>query len=136
MYVLSTKTVKLRNKSRQVVYNTARKIAEEAAACLDMECDPDALDIIAELTYKKLQLYAVDLEAFQKHAKRSAITADDVKLLVRRNESLKELVDKKLQAINSLKPPESTTSGVKRKRKPTETITSYFKGTPTDNNNS
>lgn len=53
-------------KTRQTIYNTARKIAKEVAATFNMECDSDALDIIAELTYKKLQAYGEDLDAFQK----------------------------------------------------------------------
>nr|XP_023013128.1 centromere protein S-like [Leptinotarsa decemlineata] len=105
-------------KTKQTIHNTARKIAKEISANFDMEFDSDALDIIAELTYKKLQLYGTDLDAFQKHAKRSTITADDVKLLVRRNESLKELVDSRLQAIIARNPHEPT-NNQKRKRKGT-----------------
>ncbi|KAG5871479.1 hypothetical protein JTB14_032193 [Gonioctena quinquepunctata] len=105
-------------KAKQTVHNTAKKIAREVGSGFNMEFDTDALDIIAELTYKKLLLYGTDLDAFQKHAKRSTINADDVKLLVRRNESLKELVDSKLQTINALKPADSA-NAAKRKRKAT-----------------
>ncbi|CAH1154126.1 unnamed protein product [Phaedon cochleariae] len=105
-------------KTKQSIHNTTRKIANEVASNFNMEIDADALDIIAELTYKKIQLYGLDLDAFQKHAKRSTINADDVKLLVRRNESLKQLVDSKLQTINSMKPPEAAGPS-KRKRKGT-----------------
>lgn len=73
---------------------------------LEMEYESDAVDLIAELTYKKLISYGSDLEAFERlkgqtkrslnsmifaflrHAKRATINADDVKLLVRRNNSL------------------------------------------------
>ena len=40
----------------------------------------------------KLIEYGSDLEAFAKHAKRSTVLADDVKLLVRRNKGLVSLV--------------------------------------------
>lgn len=66
-----------------------------------------------------------------RHAKRSTINADDVKLLVRRNDSLvilkckvfnylvcnfqKDFIETKLQAIMFLKPPSDIS--VKRKRK-------------------
>ncbi|KAJ8957774.1 hypothetical protein NQ314_006486 [Rhamnusium bicolor] len=106
----------LLQKTKQTIHNTARNIAKEVGINLNMEFDTDALDIIAELTYKKLLMYGLDLDSFQKHAKRSTITADDVKLLVRRNDSLKKLVESKLETINSLKPAEPS---AKRKRKPT-----------------
>ncbi|VEN48372.1 unnamed protein product [Callosobruchus maculatus] len=51
-----------------------------------------------------------------RHAKRSTITADDVKLLVRRSESLKAVVEAKMKLLNSLKPNEAP-APAKRKRK-------------------
>ena len=50
----------------------------------------DVLSIRKSNFYCSLQLieYGGDLEAFAKHAKRSTVQADDVKLLVRRNKGL------------------------------------------------
>ncbi|XP_019872415.1 centromere protein S [Aethina tumida] len=107
-------------KTKHVIYNTARKICKEAGSKFNMEYTQDAQDLIAELTYKQIQLMGFDLEAFQKHAKRSTINTDDVKLLVRRNDSLKEMVDAKVQVIAANKPAEAATSAAappKRKRK-------------------
>ncbi|CAH2011244.1 unnamed protein product [Acanthoscelides obtectus] len=103
-------------KTKHSIYNTARKLSKEVAADLKVEFHQDVLDIIAELVYKKLVLYGSDLDAFQKHAKRSTITADDVKLLVRRSETLKTVVESKMNLLSSLKPAEAPTA-VKRKRK-------------------
>ncbi|VEN48371.1 unnamed protein product [Callosobruchus maculatus] len=103
-------------KTKHSIYNTARKLAKEVAADLKVEFHQDVLDIIAELVYKKLVLYGGDMDAFQKHAKRSTITADDVKLLVRRSESLKAVVEAKMKLLNSLKPNEAP-APAKRKRK-------------------
>ncbi|KAF5308692.1 hypothetical protein FQR65_LT06053 [Abscondita terminalis] len=61
------------------------------------------MDIISELVWKKLQAYASDLEAFQKHGKRSTVTADDVKLLVRNNESLRKLVEDRSKEMATAK---------------------------------
>ncbi|XP_044271117.1 centromere protein S-like isoform X1 [Tribolium madens] len=107
----STKEQKLKHS----VYFTSRKMSREVGAHLNLEFDSDVLDLIAELTWKKLILYASDLEAFQKHAKRSTVTSDDVKLLVRRNDSLKELMASKLQAFNDIKGSSESTSKNKRK---------------------
>ncbi|XP_044754612.1 centromere protein S-like isoform X1 [Coccinella septempunctata] len=98
------------------IYSTSRKICREVGDEMGVEYEANALDLIAELAVKKLSLYATDLEAFQKHAKRSTVNADDVKLLVRRNDSLKELVDNKHNDLQGNKPPEANV-GVKRKRK-------------------
>ncbi|XP_018575255.1 centromere protein S-like [Anoplophora glabripennis] len=106
-------------KIKQTIHNTSTKLAKEVAASHNMEIASDGIDLIAEMTYQKLLGYGIDLDAFQKHAKRSTITADDVKLLVRRNESLKQMVDSKLQAAGSLKPTPDNTTGAKRKRKAT-----------------
>ncbi|KAJ3644084.1 hypothetical protein Zmor_026757 [Zophobas morio] len=102
-------------KLKHSVYSTARKMSREVGTNLNMEFEPDVLDLIAELTWKKLTLYASDLEAFQKHAKRSTVTSDDVKLLVRRNESLKELMESKLQSIQDNKGTSEPASKKKRK---------------------
>ncbi|CAH0554813.1 unnamed protein product [Brassicogethes aeneus] len=117
-------------KTKHVIYNTSRKICKEVGETVNVEFSPDALDLIAEFAYKKILLMGSDLDAFQKHAKRSTITSDDVKLLVRNNESLKELVNNKLQIIASTKPAGDTTVAAKRKRKP-NSITSTTASTAT-----
>ncbi|KAL3268564.1 hypothetical protein HHI36_007672 [Cryptolaemus montrouzieri] len=107
----------LEQKAKHTVYSTSRKICREVGVLMGVEYESDALDLIAELVFKKLCYYSSDLEAFQKHAKRSIINADDVKLLVRRNNSLKELVETKHQLLLANKPQEVSSN--KRKRKTT-----------------
>ncbi|CAH1378673.1 unnamed protein product, partial [Tenebrio molitor] len=102
-------------KLKHSVYCTARKISREVGTSFGLEFEPDVLDLIAELSWRKLTLYTSDLGAFQKHAKRSTLTSDDVKLLVRRNDSLKELMEEKLRAIQDNKAP--TDPAPKKKRK-------------------
>ncbi|KAH0809648.1 hypothetical protein GEV33_013143 [Tenebrio molitor] len=92
---------------------TKEQISREVGTSFGLEFEPDVLDLIAELSWRKLTLYAS--EAFQKHAKRSTVTSDDVKLLVRRNDSLKELMEEKLRAIQDNKAP--TDPAPKKKRK-------------------
>ncbi|KAK9887334.1 hypothetical protein WA026_022002 [Henosepilachna vigintioctopunctata] len=79
------------HKVKHTIYSTSRKICREVGSEIGVEYEPEALDLISELVFKKLISYGTDLEAFQKHAKRSTINADDVKLLVRRNNSLVNL---------------------------------------------
>ncbi|XP_038209800.1 centromere protein S-like [Zerene cesonia] len=76
-------------KARAALHRDVRAICTEACHFLGMEITKPAMEIIAELVYKKLEVYGTDLEAFAKHAKRATVNSDDVKLLVRRNPSLK-----------------------------------------------
>ncbi|KAF2900458.1 hypothetical protein ILUMI_05728 [Ignelater luminosus] len=93
----------LEQKLKGAIYSDTRKICREVGIYLNMEYESNALDVIAELAWRKIQSFSTDLESFQKHAKRSTITADDVKLLVRKNDSLKELVEEKAKEISRLK---------------------------------
>ncbi|CAF4903029.1 unnamed protein product [Pieris macdunnoughi] len=76
-------------KLQAAVHKDVRGICTEASHFLGLEITKPAIEVIAELVFKKCRVYGSDLEAFAKHAKRSTINADDVKLLVRRNPSLK-----------------------------------------------
>lgn len=51
---------------KQSVHNSAKAIVQELGEKLEVEFDPNAQSIIAELTYKRLVTYGSDLEAFQK----------------------------------------------------------------------
>ncbi|KAJ8721910.1 hypothetical protein PYW08_004312 [Mythimna loreyi] len=76
-------------KTRASLHRDVRTIGTETCHFLGLEITKPALEIVAELVYKKMSVYGADLEAFAKHAKRSTINAEDVKLLVRRWPSLK-----------------------------------------------
>ncbi|XP_030753236.1 centromere protein S-like [Sitophilus oryzae] len=106
-------------KIRQTISNTAKKVTNEFGINSNIEYSADALNLIGEFVVNQLGMYANDLETFQRHAKRTQITVDDVKLLVRRNDSLKEFVDEKIKVISKNKPAEAPTTS-KRKRKPTD----------------
>ncbi|XP_059052748.1 centromere protein S-like [Achroia grisella] len=76
-------------KIRATLHRDVRSICSEACHLLGLEITKPAMAIISELVYKKLTVYGSDLEAFAKHAKRTTINSEDVKLLVRRNPSLR-----------------------------------------------
>ncbi|KRT85755.1 hypothetical protein AMK59_984 [Oryctes borbonicus] len=91
-----------------------REICKDVGKEFEVELDQSASDLIAEMVWKKILLYGADLEAFSKHAKRSMITSEDVKLLCRRNTSLMKFVEKECPSV-SIKNEASTVN--KRKRK-------------------
>ncbi|CAG2065840.1 unnamed protein product, partial [Timema podura] len=71
-------------KLRITIYSEVRKICLEAANKTNQNLDKEALDLIAELVWKKLRTLSQDLEHFAKHSKRTTVTAEDVKLSLRR----------------------------------------------------
>ena len=53
-----------------------------------LKFSPEVIANISHLALEKTKRSAEDLEAFAKHAKRTNIASDDVKLLTRRNPKL------------------------------------------------
>ncbi|XP_068633606.1 centromere protein S-like [Battus philenor] len=90
-------------RTRATLHRDVISICNEACHLLGLEMTKPAMEIIAELLYKKITVYGLDLEAFAKHAKRSTINGDDVKLLVRRNPSLKTHLSGILSNLQSIK---------------------------------
>ncbi|XP_069675920.1 centromere protein S-like isoform X2 [Periplaneta americana] len=79
-------------KLRLTVHSEVRKICQEIGGQVDMEMNKAATSLVAEFIWKKMQVVSKDLECFAKHAKRSTINAEDVKLLTRRNPSLRTTI--------------------------------------------
>ncbi|EDV23817.1 Centromere protein S [Trichoplax sp. H2] len=74
------------------------KKCEEIGEELQVEFSKQMIFALTECTFKQSEVIATDLEAFARHAKRTTINGDDVKLLVRRNKNvgdcIKDLSDK------------------------------------------
>uniref|UniRef100_A0A3B5Q9P4 Centromere protein S n=1 Tax=Xiphophorus maculatus TaxID=8083 RepID=A0A3B5Q9P4_XIPMA len=62
-----------------------QKIGEEEHR---REFSRQTIAAIAETTFRECDIFAKDLEAFARHAKRSTVSAEDVKLLARRSRAL------------------------------------------------
>ena len=73
---------------RAAVGLTVSDICSKLKTELGLDFSPEVVAALTELTVEKNKRSAEDLEAFAQHAKRSTITAEDVKLLTRRNVSL------------------------------------------------
>ncbi|XP_034832025.1 centromere protein S-like [Maniola hyperantus] len=98
------------DKIRIALHKDVNSICKESCHYRGFEITTQAMAIIAELVCKKLSVYGSDLEAFAKHAKRTTINSEDVKLLVRRNPSLKAHLNKLCKS----NPPAS--KDIKRRR--------------------
>ncbi|XP_008317797.1 centromere protein S [Cynoglossus semilaevis] len=75
---------------------------------------------LAETTFRQCDIFARDLEAFARHAKRSTVTADDVKLIARRSTALFVYIQNKSEELNQEQKDAKKKSTAKRKIRDTE----------------
>ncbi|XP_030847520.1 centromere protein S-like isoform X2 [Strongylocentrotus purpuratus] len=73
---------------KAAVHFTTGQICEELGVELDVTFSRQFISALAETTFKQMENFAGDLEAFSQHAKRSTINPEDVKLLTRRSRDL------------------------------------------------
>ncbi|CAH2096434.1 unnamed protein product [Euphydryas editha] len=90
-----------KQKIRASLHRDVLSICKETSHYLGLDITGPAVAVIAELVLRKVSLYGLDLEAFAKHAKRLVINQEDVKLLARRNSSLKERLNGLCKNISS-----------------------------------
>ena len=67
---------------------TVFDLCSELESELGVKFSPEVVASLSHLASDKTRRSAEDLEAFAQHAKRTNVTADDVKLLTRRNPKL------------------------------------------------
>ncbi|MXQ81859.1 hypothetical protein E5288_WYG004989 [Bos mutus] len=73
---------------KAAVHYTVGCLCEEVASDKDMQFSKQTIAAISEVTFGQCENFAKDLEMFARHAKRSTINTEDVKLLARRSHSL------------------------------------------------
>ncbi|XP_062613628.1 centromere protein S-like [Saccostrea cucullata] len=88
----------IRQKLKAALYYTTLKISDELAEEKEVTLSRQVVASIAETTWNQCQQFAEDLEMFAKHAKRSTINAEDVKLLTRRSQKLHKFICQKHEA--------------------------------------
>uniref|UniRef100_A0A4X1W8K9 Centromere protein S n=1 Tax=Sus scrofa TaxID=9823 RepID=A0A4X1W8K9_PIG len=77
-----------RQRLKAAVHYTVGCLCEEVASDKDMPFSKQTIAAISEVTFRQCENFAKDLEMFARHAKRSTINTEDVKLLARRSNSL------------------------------------------------
>jgi len=80
-------------KLKASVWLAVQKICAEQARDLSVEIDAGFVACLSELVYHQAVTMGQDLESFTKHAKRSIVSIDDIKLYVRRNRDLQQTVN-------------------------------------------
>ncbi|XP_062853519.1 centromere protein S [Trichomycterus rosablanca] len=84
---------------KAAVHYTVGKLCESTAAECEKQISRQAIAAIAETTFRQCEIFAKDLEAFAKHAKRHTVTTDDVKLLARRSTALSSYIEQKSEEL-------------------------------------
>ncbi|KAK9718789.1 hypothetical protein K7432_005263 [Basidiobolus ranarum] len=84
---------------KAAIWFSVNQICKEEESSLGISITPQFIAALTEMVYKEAETVGTDLEHFAKHAKRSVISPDDVKLCARRNDSLYELLGDSAERI-------------------------------------
>ncbi|XP_028749433.2 LOW QUALITY PROTEIN: centromere protein S-like [Peromyscus leucopus] len=103
-----------RQRLKAAVHYTVGCLCEEVALDKQVQFSKQTVAAISEVTFRQCENFAKDLEMFARHAKRSTVTTEDVKLLARRSNSLLKYITEKNEEIAQL----NLERKAKKKRKP------------------
>ncbi|XP_055471338.1 centromere protein S [Psammomys obesus] len=103
-----------RQRLKAAVHYTVGCLCQEVALDKQMQFSKQTIAAISEVTFRQCETFAKDLEMFARHAKRSTISTDDVKLLARRSNSLLKYITEKNKEIAQL----NLERRAKKKKKP------------------
>uniref|UniRef100_A0AAY4CWG3 Centromere protein S n=1 Tax=Denticeps clupeoides TaxID=299321 RepID=A0AAY4CWG3_9TELE len=78
----------LSSRLKAALHYTTGLICQSIGADCERDFSRQAVAAIAETAFRQCDTFAKDLEAFAKHAKRSSVSVEDVKLLARRSTAL------------------------------------------------
>ncbi|KAM8790138.1 centromere protein S-like isoform 3-T3 [Rhynchonycteris naso] len=84
---------------KAAVHYTVGCLCEEVALDQGVQFSRQTIAAISEVTFRQCENFAKDLEMFARHAKRSTINTEDVKLLARRSNSLQKYIAEKNEEI-------------------------------------
>ncbi|XP_069097299.1 centromere protein S-like isoform X1 [Pleurodeles waltl] len=80
---------------------TVGSLCQEMAEEKQVHFSKQTIAALSEVTFRQCETFARDLEMFARHAKRSTINAEDVKLLARRSTALFVFITQKSEALAS-----------------------------------
>ncbi|XP_075577580.1 centromere protein S [Pelecanus crispus] len=91
----------LTQRLKAAVHYTVGCLCQDVAEDKDVQFSKQTIAAIAEITFRQCENFAKDLEMFARHAKRSTVTTEDVKLLARRSNSLLKYITQKSEELAS-----------------------------------
>lgn len=105
---------------KAAVHYTVGRLCQKIGEDRQREFSRQVIAAIAETTFRQCDTFAKDLEAFARHAKRSTVSAEDVKLAARRSTALSIYIQKKSEEINQEQRDLKKKNTGKRKSRDTE----------------
>ncbi|XP_004863671.1 centromere protein S isoform X5 [Heterocephalus glaber] len=99
---------------KAAVHYTVGCLCQEVEADKEVQFSKQTIAAISEMTFQQCENFARDLEMFARHAKRSTINTEDVKLLARRSNSLLKYITEKNEELAQLNQERKA----KKKKKP------------------
>ncbi|KAG8434806.1 hypothetical protein GDO86_012961 [Hymenochirus boettgeri] len=85
---------------KAAVHYIVGSLCQDVAYDKETQFSKQAIAALSEITFKQCETFAKDLKVFARHAKRTSINMDDVKLLARRSRSLYAHMSKYSNKIN------------------------------------
>ncbi|KAK9457227.1 kinetochore component CENP-S-domain-containing protein [Dipodascopsis uninucleata] len=83
----------LKERLKSAIWFTVGKIVDEECELLGVNATPQYIAALTELVYSQAVTLATDMESFAHHAKRKVIQPDDVLMMCRRNEGLRDVIE-------------------------------------------
>lgn len=87
------------------------RIVDAQTLAMGVNATPQFIAALMEATYAQIVNSGRDLESFAQHAGRERIQVQDVMMLARRNEGLKEVLEEKVESVKSKKAREQQAQG-------------------------
>ncbi|KAI9240043.1 hypothetical protein MVEG_10271 [Podila verticillata NRRL 6337] len=103
-----------RDRLKAAVWLAVGEICESQKSGLNIVITQQLIASLTDVVFTQAELLGKDVESFAKHAKRTTVSVDDVKLAARRNTSLHELI---IQEANRLARGSESAREAKRKKK-------------------
>ncbi|NXS33242.1 CENPS protein, partial [Pomatostomus ruficeps] len=86
---------------KAAVHYTVGCLCQEVAEDKDVQFSKQSVAAISEIAFRQCEIFAKDLEMFARHAKRTTVNTEDVKLLARRSNSLLKYITQKSEELAS-----------------------------------
>ncbi|XP_076616272.1 centromere protein S [Chaetodon auriga] len=105
---------------KAAVHYTVGRICQKTGADYRREFSRQVIAAITEAAFRQCDVFAKDLEAFARHAKRSTVSTEDVKLIARRSTALSNYIQNKSEELNQEQRDLKKKNTGKRKSRDTE----------------
>ncbi|TDH13900.1 hypothetical protein EPR50_G00038170 [Perca flavescens] len=105
---------------KAAVHYTVGRLCQRMGEDHRREFSRQVIAAIAETAFRQCDVFAKDLEAFARHAKRSTVSSEDVKLVARRSTALSIYIQNKSEELNQEQRDLKKKNAGKRKSRDTE----------------